>query len=208
MRAVWRENDLQERHKSFELSRAAAKDVDNYKKNVEKSLRESIRVSNRDAKNGRLREEEKAYNAMIAEHASYELKWAGERDVEAYRKKIQEERRKSLAGRNQESGRHAKVMEELRGIAREKEAESYMLKFAGERDAKAHLAKVAEDRRHSLQLRGKEVRKVRRYEEEEHAKDVQQSISDGVVRSECKKHANKFFLRVKCRYLKHSRFAT
>ena len=123
---------------------------------------------------------------MIAEHASYELKWAGERDAEAYRKRMQEERRKSLAGRNKESVRHAKVMEELRCIAREKEAESYMLKFAGERDAKAYLAKLAEERRQSLQLRGREARKVRQYEEEEHAKAVQEAIANGLLQSECK----------------------
>ena len=123
---------------------------------------------------------------MIAEHASYELKWAGERDAEAYQKRMQEERRKSLAGRNKESVRHAKVMEELRCIAREKEAESYMLKFAGERDAKAYLAKLAEERRQSLQLRGREARKVRQYEEEEHAKAVQEAIANGLLQSECK----------------------
>jgi hypothetical protein len=185
MRAVWREKELHERHESFELSRAAAKDVANYKKNVAKELRENIRVSNVDARNGRQREEEQAYDAMIAEHASYELKWAGERDARAYQKTMKEERRKSLAGRNKESVRHAKVMEELRCIAREKEAESYMLKFAGERDAKAYLVRLAEERRQSLQLRGKESRKARRYEEEERAKAVQESIADGVLRSEC-----------------------
>jgi hypothetical protein len=186
MRAVWREKELQEQHRHFELCRGAAKDVENYKKQVAKELQKNIRASNLDARKGRQREEQQANEAMIAEHASYELKWAGERDAEAYRKRMQEERRKSLAGRNKESARHAKVMEELRCIAREKEAESYMLKFAGERDAKAHLAKLAEERRKSLQLRAKEARKIRQYEEEEHAKAVQEAIADGLLKSECK----------------------
>jgi hypothetical protein len=76
-------------------------------------------------------------------------------------------------------------MEELRCIAREKEAESYILKWAGEKDAEAYLKKLEEERRKSLQLRGQEARKARQYEEEVHAKAVSDAIADGELQSAC-----------------------
>lgn len=185
MRASWKEKELQQQFRSYELSRAAARDVDNHKKKVAKELREEVRATNVDARKSRQREEEQAFDAMIAEHASYELKWAGERDAEDYRRRMREERRKSIAGRNKESVRHANVMEEIRCIAQEKEAESYMLKFAGERDAKAYLIKLAEERRKSLQMRVKDAKKAREWEEEQHAKAVQEAIADGLLQSDC-----------------------
>jgi hypothetical protein len=185
MRACWREKELNEMHKGFELNRAAARDIDDYKKQLAEEERKDIRTDNVIAKNARKREEDLANEAMNAEHASYELKWAGERDAEAYKMRMQEERRKSLAGRNKESVRHAKVMEELRCIAREKEAESYILKWAGEKDAEAYLKKLEEERRKSLQLRGQEARKARQYEEEVHAKAVSDAIADGELQSAC-----------------------
>jgi hypothetical protein len=61
-----------------------------------------------------------------------------------------------------------------------------MLKFNGENDAKAYLAKCAEERRKSLQLRGKEARKIRQYEEEEHSKAIETALIDGALQSDCK----------------------
>jgi hypothetical protein len=57
-----------------------------------------------------------------------------------------------------ELARRAKVMEELKSIALNKqETESFTLKWAGEKDAKAHLlAQLEKDRRQSFQLRNKE----------------------------------------------------
>jgi hypothetical protein len=186
MRAVWREKELREMHRSFELDRVAAKDVEAYKKQIAKEEREDTRSRNLEARGLRKLEEDQANAAMIAEHKSYELKWAGERDAEAYQKHMQEERRKSLAGRNKESARHAKVMEELRSLAKEKEAESFMLKWAAEEDVKAYLAKVAEERRQSLQFRAKEARKRRQLEQEEHAKAVHEALVEGALQSDCK----------------------
>jgi hypothetical protein len=77
-------------------------------------------------------------------------------------------------------------MEELRGLAKQKEAEDYMLKWGGENDVKDYLAKMAEERRKSLQQRAADARKVRNYEEEEHAKAVQKSLEEMILQSECK----------------------
>ena len=185
-REKWQQDELQAEHDSFELKRAAAKDVDSYKKKMMDERRDSFKSRNLHARKVREEEKERMHAAMIAEHESYELKFGGERDADEYRKKMAEERRKSLAGRNKESARHAEVMQELRSIAQEKEAESFMLKWAGENDAKAYIAKVAEERRKSLQFRGQEAKKHREFEEEEHQKAVASALEDGKLQSQCK----------------------
>ena len=119
------------------------------------------------------------------QHESFLLKMEGERDADAYRKKMAEERRQSLAGRNAESRQHAEAMQELRSLAQEKEAESFLLKMEGERDAKEYLLKMERDRRESLQLRGREARRIRQHEEEEHFQWVQKGIAEGRLQSEC-----------------------
>ncbi|CAJ1962411.1 unnamed protein product [Cylindrotheca closterium] len=121
------------------------------------------------------------------QHESFLLKMEGERDADAYRKKMAEERRQSLAGRNAESRQHAQAMQELRSLAQEKEAESFMLKMEGERDAKEYLLKMERERRESLQLRGQEARRIRQHEEEEHFKAVHKGIAEGRLQSECQK---------------------
>ena len=186
IRSVWREKDLRELHAGHELSRAAAKDVEKYKKQMRIESQNDFKKRNMEAHEARNRDKNRAYEAMLAEHRSYELKWQGERDAEAYRKQMKEERRKSLAGRNKESARHAKVMEEIRTIANEKEAESFMLKFSADNDAKEYIAKLAEERRKSLQLRGIEAKKRRQFEEEEHSKAIENALLEGALQSDCK----------------------
>ena len=186
VRSAWSENSLREEHASHELNRKAAKDVEEYKKQMKKKSQDDIKKRNKNAHEARKREENQSYRAMLAEHESYELKWDGERDAEAYRKCMKEERRKSLANRNKESARHAEVMEELRNIAKEEEAQSFMLKFDAENDAKAYVAKLAEERRKSLQLRGVEARRRRQFEEEEHSRAIESALIEGALQSDCK----------------------
>ena len=109
-----------------------------------------------------------------------------EDDADEYQKKMREERRKSLANRNKESCRHAEVMKELRALTIEKEAESFMLKFAAENDAKEYLKKLADERRESLKLRGQEARKQREYEEERAKEAIDAALKEGKLQSECK----------------------
>jgi len=192
MRSTWTEDRVRKEHDGYELERAAAKDVENYKKQMKKESQDDFKTRNKDARESRKRGEDQACEAMLAEHKSYELKWEGERDAEAYRTRMQEERRKSFASRNKESARHAKVMEELRNIANEKEAESYMLKFSADNDAKEYIAKLAEDRRKSLELRGEEARKCRQFEEEEHSKVIESALIEGALQSDCQKDVDKY----------------
>lgn len=192
IRSVWRENSLRENHIGHELERAAAKDVENYKNRMKKETQNDLKKNNKDAHESRKREKDQAYEAMLEEHRSYELKWEGERDAEAYRKRMKKERRKSLASRNKESARHAKVMQELRDIANEKEAQSFMLKFSADNDAKNYIASLADERRKSLKLRGIQARKRRQYEEEEHSKAIEADIIEGALQSDCQKDAEKY----------------
>jgi len=192
MRSVWKENSLCENHDSYELERAAARDVEKYKKKMQEDSREETKKRNEEAHEARKREKEQEYESMLAEHRSYELQWEGKRDEEAYRKRMKEERRKSLAARNKESARHAKVMEELRNIAVEEEAQSFILKFNAENDAKAYIAKLVEERRKSLQFRGIEARKHRQYEERKHSKAIETNLLEGALQSDCQKDIEQY----------------
>lgn len=192
MRSGWKDDSLKEQHAGFELKRGAAKDVNNYKKQMKKDAQDDFKKRNRHAHESRKREKDQEYEAMLAEHKSYELKWEAERDAEAYRKRMKEERRKSLASRNKESARHAKAMEELRNIAKENEAQSFMLKFDAENDAKAYISKLAEERRKSLKLRGVEARKRRQYEDEQHSKAIESALIEGALQSDCQKDIEKY----------------
>ena len=185
-RAQWKEDKFQKEHADFELRTAAAKDVEIYNKKMASDRRKSLKNRNLEARKRREEEKRQKHATMMAEHESYELKFASERDADDYRKKVAAERRKSLANRNKESARHAEVMKELRNIAQEKEAESFMLKWAGENDAKAYIAKLAEDRRKSLKFRGEIARKHRLYDEEQHAVAVANAFDEGVLQSQCK----------------------
>jgi hypothetical protein len=186
VRSNWREDDVRKQHESFELSRAAAKDVEAYKKKMEEERRSSLQLRNLKGRERRQLEEQQKEGALGAEHESYMLKWAGEKDGEAYKKRMQEERRKSLAGRNNESKRHAEVMQELQSLAQEQEAESFMLKWAGENDAKEYLIKMAKQRRKSLESRGQDSKRIRQFEEEHHAQEVQKGLAEGTLQSDCK----------------------
>lgn len=186
IRSKWKEEESMQLHESLELSRVAAKDVEEYKKKMEEERRQSLQLRNLKGRERRQLEEQQKEDALAAEHESFMLKWAGEKDAESYKKRMQADRRKSLAGRNKESKRHAEVMQELKSLAQEREAESFMLKWAGENDTKEYLVKMAEERRKSLQFRGHEAKRVRDLEEEQHAQKVQQAIADGTLQSECK----------------------
>ena len=77
-------------------------------------------------------------------------------------------------------------MEELTSLAREKETESLMLKWAGENDTKAYLKQLEDERRLSLQFRNQEGRRHRELDEEAHQKKVQESHVEEALQAGCK----------------------
>jgi hypothetical protein len=192
LRSEWKVEDIKSEHESSELNQAAARDVDNYKKKMDEERRQSLAGRGQELRRQRKEQMEQLAKQMNEEQKSYELKFAGERDADAYTQKMNEERRKSLAGRNKESARHGDVMKELRNISQEQKAESYMLKWAGDNDAKKYLAKVAEERRQSLHMRGQEHRRQREYDDEQHQQEVMKAVVDGTLESECQKDVENY----------------
>jgi len=181
-----RSEELAQSQQSYELKRAGERDVDSYEKKLQEERRDSFAFRNKEGH--RQREEHFVRTALEQkkEHESYELKWAGEKDVEEYKKKMEQERRDSFKFRNEERSRHAKVMEELKSLAHEKETESLMLKWAGEEDAKAYLAKLEEERRQSFKFRNKEGRRHRELEEEAHQQAVKEAHVEEELQAACK----------------------
>lgn len=181
-----------EQHESYELKWAGERDAKAYELRLESERRESLSFRNREG----LRQREQAFAEesarLAAGHASYELKWAGEKDAEEYQKQLSKERRTSLAQRNKERLGHANVMEELQTIAREKETESLVLKWAGENDAKAYLAKLEEERRQSLQQRGKQIVHGRQVESQQRFESLQKAHEDELLRAGAQKDVEKY----------------
>jgi hypothetical protein len=79
--------------------------------------------------------------------------------------------------------RHAVVMEELRRLAIEKETESYVAKWAGENDVHAYMARLAKERRDSLQLRGQQSQHHRKIESEIRNEELNQMHKDEEMRA-------------------------
>lgn len=179
-------------HETFELKWNAERDAEEYQKQQEQQRRESLAARNREGREQRKKVSQKEADSKEAEHKSFELKWAGEKDAEAYEKQMEAERRKSLANRNAEHARHEKVMKELRQIAQEKESESYALKWAGEDDAKAYLSQLEEERRQSLQLRGQMARNARQVEDELKTQEIIKMHEDEKIRAEDQRAVNEY----------------
>ena len=173
-------------HQSYELKWAGERDADAYKQKLAGERRESFVFRNKEGRRQRQEDSVRECQENQMEHQSYELKWAGEKDADAYKKKMEQERRDSFKFRVEERARHAKVMEELKSLAREQETESLMLKWAGENDAKAYLAKLEEERRQSFQFRNQEGRRHRELDEEVYQKAVQEAHVEEELQAACK----------------------
>lgn len=178
-----RNDELASTHKSYELKWAGEKDAEEYQRRLEAERRESLQKRGRATVDQRAVLSDIASEAMRKEHASYELKWEGEKDAEAYRLELNAEQRESTKRRNAERVQHAQVMEELRTIAREKETESLVLKWAAEEDAKVYLKRLEEERRQSLRLRGQEVVHSRQVDDDQKSERIQKAHEDELLRA-------------------------
>eukprot|EP00568_Trieres_chinensis_P004368 CAMPEP_0183302962 /NCGR_PEP_ID=MMETSP0160_2-20130417/8574_1 /TAXON_ID=2839 ORGANISM="Odontella Sinensis, Strain Grunow 1884" /NCGR_SAMPLE_ID=MMETSP0160_2 /ASSEMBLY_ACC=CAM_ASM_000250 /LENGTH=79 /DNA_ID=CAMNT_0025465805 /DNA_START=3 /DNA_END=239 /DNA_ORIENTATION=+ len=74
--------------------------------------RDSYAFRNAEGKIHRDIQAEMDADKLHKEHDSYELKWAGERDADEYKKKMAEERRDSYAFRNAEGKIHRDIQAE------------------------------------------------------------------------------------------------
>ena len=176
---------LHDEHESYELKWAGERDADDYKKQMAHERRDSYAFRNADGYRIRDLEYQMKSNAQQEEHESYELKWAGERDADNYRKQMADERRESLMFRNKEAARHDAVMKELKSLTQEHEHESYMLKWAGERDAARYVAGQEELRRQSLAFRNAEGKRHRDIDEEMRAQAVLENAENEEINATC-----------------------
>ena len=179
-----RQEFLAKEQASIQLKLQGEQDADAYRRKLDEERRASLAQRNALAKKQRDYQAEIESRLLQEAHASYELKWAGEKDSEAYKRQLEKERRESLANRNKERLKHATVMEELRELAREKETESLVLKWAGENDAKAYLAQCEEERRLSLKLRNAEGKRHREFEEEKRMEALAAAHEDEVLQAQ------------------------
>mmetsp|Transcript_10689 Transcript_10689/g.16342 ORF Transcript_10689/g.16342 Transcript_10689/m.16342 type:complete len:439 (+) Transcript_10689:133-1449(+) len=125
---------MEERNEGYNASAS-------FKKENADDRRKSYVFRSGDAK--RIRE---IYNRMkdeeaAREEASYNLKFEGERDAQAYKNRLEEERRKSFAFRNKEGSKQRKLLLELEEADNEQEHQSYELKRNGEKDAERYMKK-------------------------------------------------------------------
>ena len=179
-------DDQHNQHESYELKWAGERDANDYKREMAQKRRDSFAFRNAEGRRIRNLEEHVKCDDQHDAHESYELKWAGERDADTYKKQMEDERRQSLAFRNKEAARHGAVMRELLNLAQEREHESYMLKWAGERDAKAYLADQAELRRQSLAFRNAEGKRHRDIDEEVRANEILEGAQNEDLNAACK----------------------
>jgi hypothetical protein len=184
--ATMKSDDRNNEHESYELKWAGERDAEAYRRQMAQERRESFAFRNEEGRRIRDVEATMKSDESNREHESYELKWAGERDAEAYRQQMAKERRESFAFRNEEGARHDAVMKELRSLAKEQEHESYMLKWAGENDAKQYLADEQELRRQSLAFRNAEGRRHREIEEDMRANQVLENHKHEELAAACK----------------------
>ncbi len=173
-------------HLSYELKWKGEEDAKAYLKRCDQERRESFAFRNKEGKKQREQAEERKMDEKIAEHESYELKWAGQDDAEQYRERCEKARRESLVSRGKEYMRHREVMAELRNIAKEKEHESFVLSWAAQDDVKKYLKKLAQERRASLAFRNREGKRQRDLEEEWKCEELQKRHELELTRSACK----------------------
>jgi len=178
-------DEYQNEHESYELKWAGERDAEDYKKQMDKERRDSLAYRNAEGQRVRHLESQQKSDARKDEHESYELKWAGERDTNNYKKQMDNERRESLNFRNQEAARRDAVMRELLNLTQEREHESYMLKWAGENDGKKYLADQAELCRQSLAFRNAEGKRHRDIDEEMRAKIILENAQNEELNAAC-----------------------
>jgi len=152
---------IEEEHESYELKWAGEKDAEEYKKQMAEERRRSFAFRHEEGKRQREEEEQRNAEDQYAEHESYELKWAGEKDAEEYKKQMAEERRRSFAFRHEEGKRQREEEEQRNAEDQYAEHESYELKWAGEKDAEEYKKDMAEERRRSFAFRHEEGKRKR-----------------------------------------------
>ena len=141
---------IQEDQALFEERHESSVAVRNTKLDEAFNRRKSFAFRNGDARRIRQLFAQLEAERINDEHESYELKWAGERDADSYKRQMEEQRRDSLAFRNAEARRVRNLEAQMKSDELHDDHESYELKWAGERDAEGYRELIAKERRDSL----------------------------------------------------------
>ena len=148
-----------EEHDSFMKKQQANHDMDKYKRQLAIDRRNSLARRNAEAAEQRKREMQRLAQEQEAQGKSYELKFEAERDAAKYKKQLKDERRHSLAFRNQEARRIREFESNKESKELQEEHEYYESKWQGERDAAAYKKKLETEWRQSLASRNDERRR-------------------------------------------------
>jgi len=148
-------------HQSYELKWAGERDADGYKKQMKDERRDSFAFRNDEGRRIRDFENQMKADKNHYEHQSYELKWAGERDADDYKKQMANDRRDSFAFRNAEGSRIRDLEHQIKAGDQHNEHDSYELKWSGERDADDYKKQIKNDRRDSFAFRNAEGARIR-----------------------------------------------
>ncbi|GMI18529.1 hypothetical protein TrLO_g14883 [Triparma laevis f. longispina] len=144
------------------------------KEDVDRRRRFSV-MKRRDVRQNNVEGEERLRQIRAAEdQALIEERREGVMATAAYKKKLAEDRRKSMAGRNQAWSEQKNLLEEQRHEQLEEDHESYELSAAGMRDADAYKRKLAEDRRKSFQGRNDATSRAAKWAEEARQHQLQE----------------------------------
>ena len=132
-----------------------------YARSEAETRRQSLAFRNAEGRRIREEAEQQRAEELHGESQSIQLKLAGERDADAYRRQMAEERRQSHEFRHQEAFRQREEAEQRRAEEVAAESASIQLKLAGERDADDYRRQMAEERRQSYAFRNAEVKRHR-----------------------------------------------
>ena len=121
-------------HERYEQKWAGEKDADEYQKLTAEERRESFAFQNAEGKRQRDVQTEMEADERIRDHESYDIKWAGESDVEDYKNNIDKKQRESFDFRNAEGKRQRDLQAETDADYLQRVHESYTLKWAGQND--------------------------------------------------------------------------
>ncbi|GMH73521.1 hypothetical protein TrLO_g10605 [Triparma laevis f. longispina] len=178
-----RHEQLAADHESYELTAAGMRDADAYRKQMAEEERQDYENRNLEGSAQKRLLEEQRTDQLHSEHESFELKWAGQDDAKAYQQHLRDERRKSFAARNENHSQQRKIVQEIEEIAKEKEHESMLLKWAAQEDGKAYRKRCEEERRMSLVGRGEQARHEKLIDEENKMNALNQQHYDSELAS-------------------------
>jgi len=151
------EEEFLKNHDSYELKWAGEKDVEEYKKKIAEERRQSLKYRNAEAVQHKNLEQQMQAIKMRERHESFELKWAGEKDVEEQEKKMAEERRQSLEFRRSEALNQKTIEQKTYLKEMEEKHNAFESKWAGLKDAEYYNNKLEGERRRSLEFRRSEA---------------------------------------------------